>query len=69
LDRLPLPNPREAAMQIDVRQSRQHALCSCKLIGRDAEIDVAVGTQGAVGIAARDAPTFDEHGLDALVVQ
>jgi hypothetical protein len=73
LDRLRLPDAREAAVEIhkrsgDARDALEHARGAVKLIGAHAEIDVAIRPQRAIGIAARDGPTLDQHGLDAFIV-
>ena len=52
-------------MAVDLFQTFQRRDRRAKLIRADAEIDIAVGTQRGIGIAMRDGPTLDEHGLDA----
>jgi len=54
---------------LNVFQTLQRRVCFRKLIGANAEIDVAIRPQRRVRIKASDGPTFDEHRLDACRAQ
>jgi len=54
---------------LNVFQTLQRRVCFRKLIGANAEIDVAIRPQRRVRIKASDGPTFDEHRLDTCGAQ
>jgi hypothetical protein len=54
---------------IDVFQTLQRPACLRKLVGSNAEIDIAVWAKTGVRIKAPDGPTLDEHRFEALGAQ